>query len=299
MPRRAVLALIAGIVALAALAGGPRATVAPLAQYVGSYVWSRDEAPFGGFSALELAPDGLSFVALTDRGTLYAGRLDRNAAGAVTGVETDGPHPAAGARGAFGAGETDAVGLALAPDGRLYVSAEGRDRVGALAGLDGPVTWLSRAGAFGRQIRNAGLEALAVDAEGRLYTLPERADAAGSPFPVWRHDAGRWDRVFTLPREGAFVPVGADFGPDGKLYLLERDFRGFLGFRTRVSRFAIGPDGPGPRELLLETWAPVHDNLEGIALWRDSDGVIRLTMISDDNFFALQHTEFVDYRVGG
>ena len=35
----------------------------------------------------------------------------------------------------------------------------------------------------------------------------------------------------------------ADFGPDGQLYLLERDFGWLAGFATRVRRFTLGPDG--------------------------------------------------------
>jgi hypothetical protein len=48
----------------------------------------------------------------------------------------------------------------------------------------------------------------------------------------------------------------------------------------------------------LETVPRTHDNLEGIAVWRDAEGFIRLTMISDDNGRApFQRTEFVEYRV--
>ena len=80
----------------------------------------------------------------------------------------------------------------------------------------------------------------------------------------------------------------------GRLYLLERDFAG-IGFRSRVRRFA--PDGTG-EEVLLETGIGVHDNLEGISVWRDDLSRIRLTMVSDDNFRFFQRTEFVEYALG-
>lgn len=305
MPRRPFLTLIVALAALALLAGPPRATARLPAEYVGSYTWSRDEAEFGGLSGFDLAPDGMTFAAVSDRGTLYAGRLLRDATGAVVAVRTDGPGRISDADGGpLRSGVRDAEGLALAPDGRFFVSFEGYDRIGAFAAPDAngttdsaPADWLPRADAFRRLQQNSGLEALAIDAEGRLYTLPERSGARGRPFPVWRFDGSGWKQPFTLPRDGDFLPVGADFGPDGRLYLLERDFRGLLGFRSRVSRFEIGPDGPGPRELLLETHAPWHDNLEGIAVWADAAGAIRLTMISDDNFNPLQRTELVDYRL--
>jgi hypothetical protein len=39
----------------------------------------------------------------------------------------------------------------------------------------------------------------------------------------------------------------------------------------------------------------VQDNLEGLSVWRDIAGQIRLTLISDDNFRLLQRTEIVEY----
>lgn len=298
MPRRPVLALIAALVALALLAGPPLATARLPAAFVGSYFWSREEEEFGGLSGFELGDDGLSFTAISDRGTLYAGRLVRDAEGAVIAVETSGASPIPGPGGGpLRGGETDAEGLAVGPDGSLFISFEGLDRVGELAAPDGPMTWLPRPDAFRRLQTNSGLEALAIDTEGRLYTLPERSGRRGRPFPVWRWTGTDWEQAFTLPREGDFLPTGADFGPDGRLYLLERDFKGLFGFRSRVSRFEIGPDGPGRRELLLQTHGPWRDNLEGLAVWADVAGAIRLTMISDDNFNPLQRTEIVDYRL--
>ena len=90
--------------------------------------------------------------------------------------------------------------------------------------------------------------------------------------------------------------MGADVGPDGRLYLLERNFRGLLGFRSRVRRFGLGPDGITSTEELLSTGTLQYDNLEGISVWDDGLG-IRLTMISDDNFLPVQRTELVEYRV--
>ena len=48
-------------------------------------------------------------------------------------------------------------------------------------------------------------------------------------------------------------------------------------------------------EVLIQTNAGVHDNLEGLSVWRDRTGAIRLTMVSDDNFNLFQRTEIVEY----
>jgi hypothetical protein len=92
------------------------------------------------------------------------------------------------------------------------------------------------------------------------------------------------------------MPTGADFGPDGRLYLLERGFAGF-GFSSRVRAFTL--NATGTRILSEQTLftSPVgkHDNLEGLSVWTDSQERIRLTMVSDDNFRFFQRTELVEY----
>ena len=55
-------------------------------------------------------------------------------------------------------------------------------------------------------------------------------------------------------------------------------------------------EGPKDEEILLTTRPLQYDNLEGISVWDDGQG-IRLTMISDDNFLIVQRTELVEYRL--
>ena len=54
--------------------------------------------------------------------------------------------------------------------------------------------------------------------------------------------------------------------------------------------------GPVDEEILLTTRPLQYDNLEGIAVWADGQG-IRITMVSDDNFLFVQRTELVEYRL--
>jgi hypothetical protein len=46
---------------------------------------------------------------------------------------------------------------------------------------------------------------------------------------------------------------------------------------------------------LLRTPFGELDNMEGISVWRDADGRIRVTLVSDDNFFPLQQTIFAEF----
>lgn len=82
--------------------------------------------------------------------------------------------------------------------------------------------------------RNSGLEALAMDPEGRLLAIPERSGDLARPFPVLRLENGRWSIPFALRRDPPYLVVGADFGPDGKLYVLERHFT-TIAFRSRCA----------------------------------------------------------------
>lgn len=93
------------------------------------------------------------------------------------------------------------------------------------------------------------------------------------------------------------MPVAADFGPDGRLYLLERDFRGIGGFASRLRRFDLTERGFDGETTLFQTPFSLHDNLEGLSIWRDAQGGLRATMISDDNFLFVQQTQIVEHRL--
>jgi hypothetical protein len=295
MRRRPYLALILALAA-AGLLQARAATVAGRdpAQFVGAYVWSVSDSRFGGYSGIEVDADGAGFVAVSDRGGLVRGRLERRD-GVISGVGEVAFSPLADRSGK--PARYDAEGLAVADDGTLYVSTEGPARVIRFRTPDAPAERLPQPEAFRLMQVNSALEALAIDARGRIYTLPERSGELGRPFPVWRWNGRTWEQPFAIPRTGDFLPTGADFGPDGRLYLLERDFTGILGFRSRVRRFTLDGDAIVAEETLLTSRTGTFDNLEGLSVWQDEGGATRLTMISDDNFRGFQVTEFVEYRL--
>jgi hypothetical protein len=268
----------------------------PAAEFLGSYAWESDLDPPGGYSALWLGPDGISFVTLSDKGAFVEGVLSRGPDGAVDGVRVLDSGPLLRSTGDdLRSGETDAEGIARA-GGAFFVSYEGTHRVMRHPTIDGPAERIGMPDAFANLQGNSGLEALAAGPDGAIYAIPERSGRVDRPFPVYRYRDGAWDQPFALRRDGAFLVTGADVGPDGRLYLLERDFA-LLGFRTRVRSFDLSG---GDERLVLETGIGTHDNLEGISVWRDADGRLRLTMIADDNLRSLlQRTEFVDYVLAG
>jgi len=269
------------------------------AEYLGRHVWRSSAPGFGGLSGLEVSADGTSFWAISDRGRLYAGRLLRTD-GRISGLADLRAWPLRDTEGNRMEGpRADAEGLAIAPDGRIFVSFEGFHRVWWYRKAGARAAWLPRPPAFRRLVGNASLEALAIDRDGAILAIPEKWSGTESGIPVFRFRAGAWSLPFTVPRRGSrFRPVGADIGPDGRLYLLERAFSGIFGFATRVRSFRIGPSRLSDERVELETATGTHDNLEGISVWRDAAGALRLLMISDDNQKFFQTTEFVEYRLG-
>ena len=293
--------LIGGMAIMLALEGSA-ASLFP-ANFIGSYVWRSDDPKHGGFSAIELSHDGAQFTAISDRAGWTTGQITRDAAGLITAINAapvaslldTGGQPLGGLR-------ADSQGLAIAANGQIFISFEGKGaaRVMAFESLSKPGRDLPIPREFTTFRTNAALEALAIDLAGALYTLAESPRGSG-PHAVFRYANGTWAQTLTLPRNKNFDPVGADFGPDGRLYLLERGFHGVLGFSSRVRSVAVTPSALGATAFTdarteLETTPGMHDNLEGISVWRDGAGDIRLTMIADDNFLWLQRTEVVEYR---
>ncbi|MCT4607766.1 MAG: esterase-like activity of phytase family protein [Pelagimonas sp.] len=281
--------LLAGLIAATGQARAP-----DFVRFIGSYTWNPEHKAIGGLSGLEVAADGQSFVVLGDRGLIARGQFERRA-GRIKGVTLDEQHFLTGPNGKRLSGhQADAEGLVLRNDGRVYVSFEGIHRVWAYLSPKA-AGQLPRTNDFKNLQGNSGLEALAVDGKNRLYAIPERSGKLTRPFPVWRYAKGAWSKVFSLRRAGGFLPVGADFDPQGRLYLLEREFTGF-GFKSRVRRFSLKGDRVSKEEILLTTPVHRHGNLEGIAVWQGADG-LRMTMVSDNNFNSFQRTEFVEYAV--
>lgn len=188
---------------------------------------------------------------------------------------------------------TDSEGLAITPDGGIFITFEHKHRLTEVDPETGVMTQIPGHPDFATFSKNSGLEALAVHPDGRLFALPERSGSRTAPFNVYTFDGSTWQITGQLARIGPFLPVGADFDAQGILYLLERAVTP-LGFRSRIRRF--DPDKTTQGDITLLTTAPARfDNLEGISVWQDAMGQTRLTLISDDNFLAIQRTQLIEY----
>jgi hypothetical protein len=292
--RRRPVRLIAWILAVLAAP----AMAAPQAEVVGTFVWTKNDRAFGGISGFDLYPDGLRFRAITDRGRTLAGTLIRDGEGRVTRVDSGPLLPLMDIKGVrYDVDEVniDAEGLALGPGRSFFVSFEINHRINFYLSEGAATYFLTGHEDFRAFDDNEGFEALAGGDDGSLWAIPEVMPGGGNR-PVWRFDGQWWSVPFHLPPDGNWKITGADVGPDGLLYLVERDYWGFVGFMSRVVRYDLTPGQHQP-QVLLESRAGQFDNLESIAAWKDSQGAVRLTLVSDDNFMPFQKTQIVDLRV--
>ncbi len=296
MRRRLAVALIAG----AGLAGWfwflPDAPADDLPTRLASVTpFPRDLPQAGGLSGLEVTADGIGFYVVSDRGHIAKGSFSRTN-GEITGISVEDLQMLVDDKGKADPASTgDAEGLALDASGRVYVSFEQNHRVHFYETWASPAEWPSYTLAWRALAKNKGLEALAVDPAGTLYTIPEGMHEGATQALVYRrHANAKWQQAFTIPVDESFLPVGADIGPDGRFYLLERGLYPF-GFYSRVRRMEITDTGFKEISTVMQSRLGTHGNLEGLSVWRDSTGTIRLTMVSDDNFLPFMRSEIVEY----
>ncbi len=257
-----------------------------------------DDPRFGGLSAIAVAPDGEGVTLLSDRALLVTGRLTR-AGGALTGIADARAHGLRDLRGRPAPG-LDSEGLARTPDGALWIAFEGdAPAVWRLATPGAQPTAAPAAPGFARLQRNSGLEALAADADGALYAIPERSGALDRPFPVHRLPPGAqaWDaETGAWPRLPPHLVTDAAVGPDGWLYVLERDASLLGGFAARVRRAPLAQRPDFRPQTVFDQRGGGLDNMEGIALWRAPDG-LRMLLVSDDNFAFWQRSLLLEYAL--
>ena len=272
------------------------ATSIPPTRVVARYQLPIIDGGINDFSGIA-SRDGVNVTLLSDHGFVVTGRLTRGYDQQITGFQMRQRVPLLDEQGApLDAARQDAEGLAIDRGGRLYVSFEQSNRVVRYARIGAPQEDLGAHRDFSRLRTGRGLEALAIDRDGAVYAIPERPARATYGFPSYRLRDGEWTGSFRLPQDGAFLPVGADFGPDGQLYVLERE-QGARGYRSQVRRFQVRGRAISEPRVVMRSDYGQFDNLEGLSAFRDWSGRIRLLMISDDDRNMGRPTEIVDVVV--
>jgi hypothetical protein len=264
---------------------------------------------FGGLSALRLDAKGEKFVSLSDKGDWFTGRIvyDGKTMTALADVTTapmlGGDGRPLAARGWY---DTES----LADDGETYyIGIERTQRIVRFDFGHGGMTARGSEIAVPPAVRklpsNKGLEALVVaprglPLQGTLIAISERGlDTAGNilGFLIGGPTPGQ----FTVRRSEDFDISDAALLPSGDLLLLERKFSFRTGLGVRIRRIAAADlrrgavlDGPA---IFNADLGNEIDNMEGLAVHRDAEGEVVLTMVSDDNFFFLQRTLLLQFTL--
>jgi hypothetical protein len=152
---------------------------------------------------------------------------------------------------------------------------------------------------------NKGLEALEFVPKGQplagsLIAISERGlDPHGNirGFLIGGPKPGE----FSVKRSDDFDVSDCALLPSGDLLLLERRFTWWSGVAMRIRRVDQAALAPGATvdgaTLIVADMAYQVDNMEGLSVHRDATGEIILTLVSDDNFSALQRTILLQFRL--
>lgn len=281
-------------------------------EFVGGLELSSPSAALGAMSGIRLSEDRTSFLGVMDTGFWYAGRFERGADGALTGVTDFSVSPMLDANGepSNQKWRVDAEGLALRGD-EVLVSFERQSRVDIYPtkapGSSRPLGSLPLEIPLNELRNNRGPEAIMVAPDtsplpGDVVVVSERSlNPAGNIYAAVL--TGPLKGVFFVKRHAPYDITDGDFLPNGDLLLLERRFSiaGGIGMRIRrIDGSRLGPgnlvDGP----VLLEAdFGNQIDNMEGLDVSVDDAGQIFVTLVSDDNHSILQRNLVLEFRYLG
>lgn len=280
-------------------------------RFRGGLVLTSPNREFGGLSAWRMMGDGARFLALTDKGYWLRGRIVYRGDAPIAMADAelapvlgpDGRHVAT-RRGWF---DTEA----LADDGgTLYV---GIERVHEILKFDFAKDGVRARGqpiavppAMKALPPNRGIECMVVPPKGQplagtVIAISERGlDAAGN---IVGFLIGPKGGAFSVRRTDEFDVSDCALTPRGDLLLLERRFSWTRGLAIRIRRVPLARVAPravldGP-DLIFADMGKQIDNFEGLAVHRTPDGATVLTLISDDNFSALQRTVLLQFTLVG
>jgi hypothetical protein len=264
---------------------------------------------FGGLSGLRLDAKGERFIAISDKGSWFTGRIVYKGREMI-GLDDVEASPMLGPDGKpiTSRGWFDSESIAL--DGSMvYV---GLERVNRLLRFDfskGFTRALAEVVPLPPAARklpfNKGLEALVMVPKGfalagTLLAISERGlDAQGNilAFLV----GGKTPGQFTVRRTDNFDVSDAVLLPSGDLLLLERKFSLLGGIGIRIRRIALASVAPGAvidgPSIFNADLGNEIDNMEGIDAHVTPEGETVLTLVSDDNFSMIQRNLLLQFTL--
>jgi len=264
---------------------------------------------FGGLSGIRLDAKGERFLAISDKGGWFSGRISY-AGREMVGVADVEAAPLLGPDGRPITDRGWYDSESIARDGDIvYV---GLERVNQILRYDFAKGFTAARcdivplpPAARRLPNNKGIEALVfvpngLPLAGTLIAMSERGlDANGNllAFLIGGPSAGQ----FSIRRSEDFDISDAVLLPSGELLILERKFSLFSGVGIRIRRLQLAQIAPGvlvdgPAIFSADLGQEI-DNLEGIDAHVTPEGETVLTLVSDDNFSMIQRTLLLQFTL--
>ena len=280
-------------------------------EFRGGLELTSSHKAFGGISAIRVAPDGARFIAVSDKGLWLRGRIvyDGKRPAGIAEAEMA---PLLGADGkplaVHGWFDTESI---AEDDGTLYV---GIERVEQIVRFDYGRDGLLARGRpilvppdFKTLTYNKSLEC--------LVFVPKGMPLAGTLITVtegsFDHDGNhrsfllKGDKVerFSVKRSDEFEVSDCAILPSADLLLLERRFTLMRGAAMRIRRVPLAGIKSGAvvdgRVLIEADLGYQIDNMEGLAVHRTAQGEVVLTLVSDNNFAAIQRNILLQFTLIG
>ena len=259
---------------------------------------SRNEN-FGGISGLTLLPEG-RFVGISDAGTLIGFGLSNNA-------QMDRPFiaPLPGSTGPdLDYKDRDSEGIAHdAQSGQFWVSYEANHAIRRFSRSFSRVSGVARPAEMQDWPENRGAEALIRLRDGRFVVIAESVDDGTHQALLFSGDPVERGSVvsrFTYrPPAGYRVTDGVQLA-DGRLALIHRSIGLPDGFSAKIGLlqpYLIAKGTIVESQIIATLTSPLLvDNLEGIAA-EEKGEITYIWLISDNNFFVLQRTILMKFRL--
>ncbi len=278
-------------------------------EYRSGLVLTSSFPGFGGLSGIRLDAKGERFIAVSDKGSWFTGRILYSGR-AMVGLDDVEAAPLLGSdeRPITARGWYDSESIAL--DGSfVYI---GLERVNQVLRFDFSKGFTCSRGevvplppAARKLPNNKGIEALVFVPEGlplagTLIAISERGlDRNGNliAFLVGGASPGQ----FSVRRTDNFDVSDAVLLPGGDVLVLERKFSLLTGVAIRIRRIPLRKIAPGALvdgpAIFEADFGPEIDNMEGIDAHVTENGDTVLTMVSDDNFSLIQRTLLLQFTL--
>ncbi|WP_185983715.1 esterase-like activity of phytase family protein [Aureimonas mangrovi] len=272
-------------------------------EYRGGFTYRGSDRRLAGVSAFRFREAGSGFLAVTDTGLWFEGRISRDSAGRPTGFEDARIAPILDVNGRAQTrkGDADAEGLAI-DGGRVLVSFERDHRIEAFDPgnpLESRPTPVPQPIPLRELRSNAALETVAVSPNGMTITIAEQSiDMDGNLFAAILGSSGG---IFKVRREVPWHATDGAFLPGGDFLLLERRYEGFGRVGMRIRRIdgetiEVGAIVDGPVIMEADLSQEI-DNMEGLDVFVNETGETILGLVSDDNGSFFQRNLYLEFRL--